>query len=147
MNRDDRTPGKINAIGNEAGCEPARRGSGGSNSLKNRAPSSESCRANATVIRYLAPTRHDRTPGMKTGPIPRKVTDLIATMNATVKRPGHSDRTTRTSPGETSLDQNGPGKKILGSASFPMMLAKTVASPKTAEAIPVESRMRIDSRT
>jgi hypothetical protein len=53
----------------------------------------------------------------------------------------------RTNPGEKNLGKESLGKNNLGGPSFPMMFAKTVASAKTAEAFPVESRMRIDSRT
>ena len=149
MNRNDRTPAKITATGNEAGCELAPPGSGSGNGSKKRLPSSGSCRANATVI--LAPTRHDRARGMKTGTRPLKVTDRIATTNATVKRPGHSVRAMRTNPGETilgerNLGEQSPGKTNLGRTSFPMIFAKTTASVKRAEAFPVESRVRIDSR-
>jgi hypothetical protein len=57
----------------------------------------------------------------------------------------------RTNPGETilgerNLGEQSPGKTNLGRTSFPMIFAKTTASVKRAEAFPVESRMRIDSR-
>jgi hypothetical protein len=152
MNRDDRTPAEITATGSQAGREPAPSKSGSGNGLKNRVPPSGSCRANATVIRYLAPIRHDRARGVKIGRRHLKVTDQIAAKNATVKRPGHSLGVMRTNPvetslGEQSLGEQNPGKKNLGRTSFPMMFAKTVASAKRTEVFPVESQTQIDSRT
>jgi hypothetical protein len=115
-------------------------------------PPSGSCRASATVIRKLGLTRRGRERGMKIGTRHLKIIGRIATTNATVKRPGHSAGAMRTNPGETSLGEKSlgkqsPGKNNLGETSFPTMFAKTIASAKRAEAFPVESRIRIDSRT